>query len=462
MSFLGFHSVAEFTTYATFVLLGMSIMMVVSAITSAPSFVSKYYQFATGDGDAVAENEAFWTNANTFYNVATYIAQLIFEPLALLPFVRMIPLRIRLIVGLVVPLLELLLLIIIPTITIPDQSGAIAVLMVVGVLGGFSKALCNSCTNALVGPFPTKFMNGAMWGLSISALFMSVLQIILQSAMGESFEAQLTQSRIYLGVAIGIQALSVFMFLILYRNPFACHFTAEFRMMNKSGTVTTADGDVVEPVEEEAEEKQSVTSKNGVKVEAGAVMHLKGDADHMVDEDQVANITSSQQMFKANLWPVVKKVYPMLLCTFFIFFVTLFIFPGVFFNAVSFDGWSMTMIVLLFNVGDFASRIILMFRALRPSPIVVVVGTLGRLLVIPLLVLCVRDIITGVWMPYILILIHGLTNGYFGAMSMIHCPRTPALSTAGERSLAAVLSGVFLMLGLCIGSNLAVPLNLKI
>ena len=77
MAFLGFHSFSEFNAYITFVMIGMSIMMVVSAITSAPAFVSEYYKFATGNPDAVAEKPQFWKNVNTFYNVATYITQLL-------------------------------------------------------------------------------------------------------------------------------------------------------------------------------------------------------------------------------------------------------------------------------------------------------------------------------------------------------------------------------------------------
>ncbi|ORC88697.1 putative nucleoside transporter 1, partial [Trypanosoma theileri] len=96
---------------------------------------------------------------------------------------------------------------------------------------------------------------------------------------------------------------------------------------------------------------------------------------------------------------------------------------------------------------------------LQPSPRVVVAGTFLRLLVIPPLVLCVRGIIPGIALPYILCLIWGLTNGYFGGMAMIYAPRTPSLTMAGQRSLAGIMAALSLLIGLFIGSSLALAVK---
>jgi solute carrier family 29 (equilibrative nucleoside transporter), member 1/2/3 len=481
---LGFKSFAEFNTYVTFVFLGMSIMMVASAVTSAPDFLTRYYVYATGDPDAVAETPLFWNNANTFYNAGTYALQVLTELFSLTPFMRRIPLSVRLFCGLGIPFAELLVIIIVPAATIPTQHGAIAVIMVVACVGGFSKALCDSCTNALVGPFPTKFMNGAQWGLTVIALLMSVIQIILKVSMGTSFHDVLTMSRIYFGICIGIQIFCIFELAILRYNPFAQKYIAEFRAAanrnaddNESPLEETpanvnepAAGDVAEVPctaddkeralnDEEADEVREVPNMD-FEVKRAAVLTASGDADKMVDLDQTANITSTEQLLRASVISVFKRVYPMLLCVFLIYFTSLLIFPGVFFLVSTTDGWYMTVIVTLFNAGDFVSRVVLMFRPLRPSPKVVIGGTLGRLIIIPFLVLCVRGLIPGVALPYVLIALLGLTNGYFGCMACIHCPRTTTLHYAGERSLAAMLSGIAIMLGLCFGSNLSLTITL--
>nr|AAL87659.1 guanosine permease [Leishmania amazonensis] len=477
----GFHTLAEFNTFVTFVLLGMSIMMVTSAVTSAPDFVTKYFIFATGDPDAVAETPLFWTHANTFYNAGTYAMQVVTEIASLTPFMRSIPLGIRLFLGLGIPFVELVIIIAVPAATIPTQNGAIAVIMMVAVMGGFSKALCDSCTNALVGPFPTKFMNGAQWGLTVVALFMSIIQIILQVSMGSTFQDVLTISRIYFGIGIGIQVMAIVALFFLRYNPFALKYIAEFRAaaLRRGGHVEIeesqdskepATGDVAEAHKtgdkevtlDEMEETDEVRAVNAevLVAKSGAVLQATGDADRMVDLDQTKNITSTEQMLRASVWSVFKRIYPMLLCAFTIFFMTLLLFPGVFFLVPARSGWYMTIIVLLFNAGDFVARVLLMIRVLRPSPKAVIGGTFGRLAVVPLLVLCVRGIIPGVALPYILIFVFGLTNGYFGTMSCIHCPRTPTLHYAGERSVAAMLSGIALMLGLCFGSNMSLAITL--
>ncbi|KAG5489336.1 hypothetical protein GH5_00204 [Leishmania sp. Ghana 2012 LV757] len=479
---MGFHTFAEFNTYLTFVLLGMSIMMVTSAITSAPDFVSKYYIYATGNPDAVAEAPMFWRNANTFYNAGTYAVQVITEIASLTPLVRSIPLGFRLFLGLGIPLVELLLIIIVPAATIPTQGGAIAVIMVVALMGGFSTALRDSCTNALVGPFPTKFMNGAQWGLSVIALLMSIIQIILKVSMGSTYQDVLTISRIYFGIGIAIQLLAIVELFLLRYNPFAQKYIAEFRAaaLRRRGDMglersqesnEPATGDVAEVVSklenkegplyelDETDEVRAVSSA-AFAVENANVLQATGDADKMVDLDQTDNITSTEQMLRVSVWSVARRIYPMLLCAFTIFFTSLLLFPGVFFMVPVNSDWYMTIVVTLFNAGDFISRLILMVRMLRPSPKLVIAGTLGRLGVVPLLVLCVRGLIPGAALPYILIFVVGLTNGYFGTMSCIHCPRTPTLHYAGERSLAAMLSGIALMLGLCFGSNLSLAITL--
>ncbi|KAG5464020.1 hypothetical protein LSCM1_00199 [Leishmania martiniquensis] len=479
---LGFHTFAEFNTYLTFVLLGMSIMMVTSAITSAPDFVSKYYIYATGKPDAVAETPLFWRNANTFYNAGTYAVQVVTEIASLTQLVRSIPLGVRLFLGLGIPFVELLVIILVPAATIPTQGGAIAVIMVVAVMGGFSKALCDSCTNALVGPFPTKFMNGAQWGLTVIALLMSIIQIILKVSMGSTFQDVLTISRIYFGIGIAIQVVAIVELFLLRYNPFAQRYIAEFRAAalrrrdeagpaQQQGSNEPATGDVADISSKlehkdgplyELDETDEVREVSGAAfgVDSANVLQATGDADKMVDLDQTKDITSTEQMLRVSVWPVVKRIYPMLLCAFMIFFTSLLLFPGVFFMVPVSSDWYMTIVVTLFNAGDFIARIILMVRVLRPSPKFVIGGTLGRLLVVPLLVLCVRGLIPGVAMPYILILVLGLTNGYFGTMACIHCPRTPTLHYAGERSVAAMLSGIALMLGLCFGSNLSLAITL--
>lgn len=482
MKFLRFDTFSEFNVFVTFVMLGMSIMMTISAVNGAPSFITTYYEFATGKPGVECENPTFWANANTFFNLGAYTTQILCEGFTLLPAVRKVPLRYRMIAGLLLPLGELLTLILIPVFKIPTQGGAIAALMTVSVVDGFSKALADSSTHALAGPFPTQFFNGEQWGLATVSLIMSILSVVLKVSMGTSFDDVNTQARIYFVIAIVFQLLTIGQFILMLSNPFAHEYVAEFRMLKK-GSAEEPVTNEEEPLDEEVvgrlhesnevedEEEEPHREKNlhpenvdsdeedSARVNAAAI-RVKGDADGMVDKDQLGTMTSAEQMVQANACTVVKKVYPLLIASFYCFFLTLTLWPGVFFNAYDGDvNWYSTVIVLLFNLGDFIARIILMVPALRPSPVMCLFGCAGRTLVVPLLVLCVRRIIHTEVLPYILVLLFGLSGGYFGAMATVYCPRTPTLSTAGERMLAGIIAGLFLEAGLAVGANFAALIN---
>ncbi|RNF04560.1 nucleoside transporter 1 [Trypanosoma conorhini] len=113
MAVLGFHSWSEFVVYLTFLFFGVSIMMVSNAITAAPSFITEFYKYAQGDKNAKAEDPSFWINVLTYYNAAVFGMQVVCETFMLTPLGRSIPLRPRLICGLIMPFGEMLALILV-------------------------------------------------------------------------------------------------------------------------------------------------------------------------------------------------------------------------------------------------------------------------------------------------------------------------------------------------------------
>ncbi|EAN76770.1 adenosine transporter 1 [Trypanosoma equiperdum] len=451
---LGFESFSEFVVYVTFIFFGMSVMMVTNAIYSIPAFFTEYYKYAQGSSDAQTENENFWNNILTYYNAAVFSAQVLLETFMLTNVGRRIPIRIRLIFGLTIPLVELIALILI-TVCHTSEAGAKATIIIIALVGGVSKTLCDSSNAALVGPFPTRFYGAIVWGLGVSGLITSLMSIIIKASMDDSFESMLTQSRIYFGIVIFIQVIACVLLALLTKNPYAIKYAAEFRHAAAKESAVESN----EPVQETITDQEANAGEEGERVEKSTskmnVLNVSEDPDKMKDTDQVDGTTNAQQMLDANLWFVVKRIWPMLVSCFFVFFATLLVFPGVFFAVEVKDGWYITLTAAMFNFGDFLSRLVLQFKQLRPSPIVVLIGTFARLLIIPLLVLCVRGIIPGSALPYILCLLWGLTNGYFGGMSMIYAPRTGSLTTAGQRSLAAICGNLALLLGLFAGSMLA-------
>ncbi|RNF20266.1 nucleoside transporter 1, partial [Trypanosoma conorhini] len=136
--------------------------MVSNAITAAPSFITEFYKYAQGDKNAKAEDPSFWINVLTYYNAAVFGMQVVCETFMLTPLGRSIPLRPRLICGLIMPFGEMLALI--PAaLGHTSEAGAKATIMVLAIVGGLSKTLCDSGTGALAGPFPTKFYSSVIW-----------------------------------------------------------------------------------------------------------------------------------------------------------------------------------------------------------------------------------------------------------------------------------------------------------
>ncbi|CBH09679.1 adenosine transporter, putative [Trypanosoma brucei gambiense DAL972] len=455
---LGFESVSEFTVYITFIFFGMSAVVVTTSIFSIPFFFIEYYKYAQGDPNAEAEDQRFWNNVFTYYNATTFLVEFLLTLFMLTNLGRRIPLAVRLGAGLILSILAVFVVIMV-TIIKTTETGAKVTIMLVGVINGVAATLCDTGNGALISPFPTKFFSAAVWGVAVCGVITSFFSIVIKASMESNYESMLTQSRIFFGLVVLLEVVSCILLVLLRKNPYAMKYAAEFRYAAKERTndcENKESGTSNGPAEQD--EDPVAIDNNTTK---GNVMTVTVDPDTMKDTDQVENITNSQQMLKAKVSVVLKRVWPMLAAGFLAFSTTFLVYPGVFF-AVKTDvpnGWYMTITAAMFHFGDFLSRLLLQFKRLQPSPRYVVVGTFARVFLIIPLVFCVRGIIGGTLLPYILSFLWGLTYGYFGGMALIHTPRTGSLTAAGERSLAANCAVIAILCGLFSGSMLALAVK---
>lgn len=86
MTFLGMHSVSEFLLFVTAIFVGVSMIMGVNAVNSAPSFMLDYYKYLHNDPNATPKHPTFWAKVLTFYTVVTQVTQSILEPTNLTQF----------------------------------------------------------------------------------------------------------------------------------------------------------------------------------------------------------------------------------------------------------------------------------------------------------------------------------------------------------------------------------------
>ncbi|EKG05878.1 nucleobase transporter, putative [Trypanosoma cruzi] len=448
---LGFSSWAEFYVYATCITLGVSMLMPMNALTSAPRYMVDYYRYVSGDPHAKANVPIFWANIFTFYNVVSLVTQIIFGPTVLTHLARKFSLSNRFIFALTCMMLEVIVVLLLPTGKV-SQNSAIVAFIIVSIVAGAGKSYLEATCYALAGTMPPKFMSAIMFGCGFSGLIASTMQCIIKATMENTYDSVLAQAYIYFSLALGIMFTALLMALSLRYNSFAQKHVAEYRMLKRAtdgetlSAEPTAYGNV-EPidkaVEKDADSGKAAGEKLSCKNENGAPVIVQSE------------MTTSEQLLTTPVFPVIKKIYPMQIACFCVFFLSLIIFPSLVIPIDRDDEWFATIAILCYNGGDALGRFLTSFRKLWISRRKTLYLSFVRFLYIPLIFLCVFHQIPGHVAPCIFMFTIGLTN-YLGALTMVYGPGTPELKTDGERVMAGQLMGIALLGGASFASLIAI------
>ncbi|KEG07196.1 putative nucleoside transporter-like [Trypanosoma grayi] len=149
-----FSCFGECWTFITSLVMGVTMVIGVSAVTSAPSYMLDYYKYVAGDEGTEPKNEKFWETVLTFYTVVTMVTQTIFEPVNLTTFCCRLSLRFRLLASGVLMLLELLVILLLPTSSGVSEEGAMAAVLLMAFVGGIGRVFYENTGYALFGPCP--------------------------------------------------------------------------------------------------------------------------------------------------------------------------------------------------------------------------------------------------------------------------------------------------------------------
>ncbi|KPI85006.1 nucleobase transporter (NT4) [Leptomonas seymouri] len=490
MTVLSFHGFSDFFVFLTSLLVGISMIMGVNAVNSAPSFMLNYFHYINRDENAVPVHPSFWTNVLTFYTVTTQVTQTLVEPINLTIFLQRFSLLFRLEASTVLMLVELLMVVIMPH-TCRSETGAMVGLIVAGIVGGVGRGYFENTCYALFGPFPPKYLAGVMVGVPMSGAIVSILQIILLAAMDDSYGSILSVSIIYFTVSIGIIFISGVCIILLLLNTFARRYVAEFRSehsawmniyrnVNEEPRMLEAIRAAGYPHPDNIEDASAV--KGAMNVDEGAAgaevmgevrVHNeptakeKGLTDDTESEkgeaeepQTVASATSAEMLQVVKLWPIVKKIWTMMVACFMTFSVTCLMYPGVMLAVSPADNWYTTLVMATYNFGDLFGRLLSMWRRLWPSRNVIFIGSLARVIFIPLLVLCAKHVIPSQAAAFVFAALMGITTGFIGTLSMVYSAETPGLLSDAERASAGQLTGVCLLVGCSVGSLLQLAIVL--
>lgn len=174
------------------------------------------------------------------------------------------------------------------------------------------------------------------------------------------------------------------------------------------------------------------------------------------------------------LTPIIKKTKMLGACVFYVFFISITIFPAISSGIQSVDkhsgsSWSDTYFVpltsfFLYNVADFSGRqITAWLQVPGPTSLMLPAMALSRTVLVPLFMFCnyqPRHHMHNVFFahdifPILFVCILGLSNGYLGTLPMIYGPKVVPRELA---EAAGVVMSFFLTLGLAAGSAISVAL----
>ncbi|ORC88559.1 nucleoside transporter-like [Trypanosoma theileri] len=452
-----FTSLGAALTFVTSLAVGITMVVGVNALNSAPSYMLDYYKYVVGREDAVPNNEKFWQTVLTFYQVVTMVTQTIFSPLNLTTFCCRFSVMFRLSAASLLMLIELLVILVLPVSSTVSENGAIVALMIMAFVGGVGRAFYENTGYALFGPCPTVMMTAVMTGVSVSGSLTSVLQIIIKASMSDSFESVKIQSYIYFSLGIGVIVVTLALLILLSTtNSYAKKYVAEFRskrgfcanIYRKSKRIA-----VSEPTGDEL----AVSGGDGVIVEECSTPGTMRNK-----EEEEEELTTAELIQSVKLWPVIKKIYGLQFSCFFTYFISYLLFPGVMLAVDYDDAWYGTIVMAVFNGADLIGRLMCLIKCLWPPRRWVIIGSVLRLVLFPLMILCATHHIPTHAAAYVIAFLIGMTGGFIGTMSMTYTPETEGINTNGERALAGQASGACLLLGIAMGSLLQLPIMLKL
>ncbi|KAH9599762.1 Equilibrative nucleoside transporter [Trypanosoma melophagium] len=413
-----------------------------------------YYKYILGDENAETEKEQFWKTVLTFYVVVTMVTQTIFEPVNLTTFCCRLSIAFRISVSCMLMLVELFVILLLPVSSTVSETGSMVALMLMAFVGGVGRAFYENTGYALFGPCPPMMTSGFVIGAAISGLFTSIVEIIIKASMSDDFGSVKIQSYIYFSIAIAVIIITLTMFFLLSRNSFAKKFVAEFRskrgflsnIYRKSKKTAVSGAKEVEPGD---------CAGNGV---AEGQFSAAADGE---DKEEV-ELTTAELLQSVKLWPVIKLIYAMQFSCFFTYFTSYLLFPGVMLAVDYDDPWYGTIVMAVFNAADLAGRLLCLIKSIWPPRKWVVIGTLLRLILYPLMILCATHHIPTHAAAYVLTALLGVSNGFFATISVTYAPESEGINTNGERALAGQATGVCLLFGVSTGSLLQLPILLKL
>ncbi|GKT35981.1 Equilibrative nucleoside transporter like protein [Aduncisulcus paluster] len=411
----------------------------------------------------------FWSYTMPDYNVLFYISFSYNAPQLIVLFIMMKwgekwNLNKRVWITLLILIAGVVVIPLIPT-TINNQTDALVLVIITTMVLGIANGILSGSIFSLSASLGGDFSVAAMIGNGIAGILMELIRIITQAAMNS--DDQIIAGTIIYFVLAGVVLICCLVGFEVIRCIPKAHRTIV--MMHGKIRGGQNSNDYI-PFDESVGEEQNIsppvqeTTAGLITEEVGDIIgqvmpedvESKGSKDVLGDDEDIIGAGNEEPRSNGE---ILKSIWVDCLSIFFVFFITLALFPGVT-NMVTpassmdpdwFGIWNMSC----FMVGDMVGRSLPQLVVLwgRKTNIVVV---FARLIFYPLIILQVEEVLHSDLLLYITMLLFSATNGYTSTLAMMYGPTQVEKK---DKPQAGVLMTVFLNSGLFGGSLLALGLN---
>jgi equilibrative nucleoside transporter 1/2/3 len=416
--------------------LGMAMLLAYNSFIASPSYMSKYYQYASGNKDAVAKYPNIWSNMETVIAITSMVPNFFLQIYIVSPHGQSLSIHKRILISMVVLTIAVIIVAILPAFK-PDELSALSLLITGVALAGASTAFFQSSAFGLVSMLPERFVQAVMLGIGVSGAGTSLLLIIIQASVNEAnFDGYKQEANLFFGIAAAWLVLCLGMVVFMPRIPYLAARIPEYGGSldyDKHQNPTS-----VFPTDDE-EPQRNVNSQETVPL--------------------TMSPTGGDAVAARGIVQIVKVIWPFMVANFLIYTVSLILFPELCSNSFPNSDWFPIVVVFMFNFGDTCGRFICRFKRLHAPPKVLLPVSILRFVFIPLVVLTVSPHkIPGVALPYIIQYVTGVTNGYTSSLCMMYAPSSPQLADS-ERARAGSFMSFSLLGGCSAGSLLALLVN---
>jgi hypothetical protein len=388
-----------------FVVLGSGRVLFLMSIMSAPPFLAQYYRYAAHDEHAAARHPQLWRHMVAWIVAIIMLGNLAAQTATASHRGQRLPVFARLAAGLAVNMALIVVITALPIVG-ATEGIALATLVLCCVGGTAATGVYSSTVAGLAAKFPARYTQRMLFGLGLSMVAASAVQLATRQLLRGSYAAERAQATLFFSLALlGFAACAVAL-RRLRANAFAAQCAPDFAgaLLDASASVTL-EAAVADPAEE-----------------AG---HLS----------RVAN-----------------AIAPLMVANFMSGFVALLVFPGLAVSADLGSAWFAVLVVFVFALGEAVGRWVCRFPAVLVGEHALLPLAVARCAFFPLFVACVNPKwITGHAAPYALTLATGLSHGYVSSLSMMYAPASARLRP-GDRAAAGSLMSLMLMLGGAAGS----------